>query len=142
VIDTGLTAYEQRAFVAVVVDAIPGPALAALGDPLVDAFAPLEVEGRPPAPHRPRGRWLKPSADGIELFNIAKVPVTRYRYRGSKIPIPRHCPATPERRHRGEPVAGRPARRVRRAAWKRANSNPGTAPRPTQPSSPSSMGSR
>ena len=34
------------------------------------------------------GRWRRPSADGIELFNIAKVPVTRYRYRGSKIPSP------------------------------------------------------
>ena len=36
----------------------------------------------------PHGRWLRPAADGIELFNIAKVPVTRYRYRGSKIPSP------------------------------------------------------
>jgi len=36
----------------------------------------------------PHGRWLRPSADGIELFNIAKVPVTRYRYRGGKIPSP------------------------------------------------------
>jgi RNA-directed DNA polymerase len=34
------------------------------------------------------GRWRRPSADGIELFNIAKVPVTRYRYRGRKIPSP------------------------------------------------------
>jgi hypothetical protein len=34
------------------------------------------------------GRWLRPSADGIELFNLAKVPVTRYIYRGSKIPSP------------------------------------------------------
>jgi len=37
----------------------------------------------------PHGRWRRPTADGIELFNIAKVPVTRYRYRGSKIPSPR-----------------------------------------------------
>jgi RNA-directed DNA polymerase len=36
----------------------------------------------------PHGRWRRPSADGIELFNLAKVPVTRYRYRGSKIPSP------------------------------------------------------
>ncbi len=36
----------------------------------------------------PHGRWRRPTADGIELFNIAKVPVTRYRYRGSKIPSP------------------------------------------------------
>jgi hypothetical protein len=26
--------------------------------------------------------------DGIELFNVASVPVTRYRYRGSKFPSP------------------------------------------------------
>jgi len=36
----------------------------------------------------PRGRWHRPAADGIELFNIASVSVTRYRYRGSKIPSP------------------------------------------------------
>jgi RNA-directed DNA polymerase len=34
------------------------------------------------------GRWRRPSADGIELFNIASVPITRYRYRGTKIPNP------------------------------------------------------
>ena len=34
------------------------------------------------------GRWTRPTADGIELFNIASVSVTRYRYRGSKIPNP------------------------------------------------------
>lgn len=28
------------------------------------------------------------TADGIELFNIASVPVTRDRYRGNKIPNP------------------------------------------------------
>jgi RNA-directed DNA polymerase len=36
----------------------------------------------------PGGRWGRPAADGIELFNIASVPVTRYRYRGIKIPNP------------------------------------------------------
>ncbi len=36
----------------------------------------------------PSGRWRRPSADGIELFNIASVPITRYRYRGAKIPNP------------------------------------------------------
>ena len=30
----------------------------------------------------------RPTADGIELFNLAKVPITRYRYRGTKIPNP------------------------------------------------------
>lgn len=38
------------------------------------------------------GRWTRPTADGIELFNIASVPVTRYRYRGSKIPNPWAAP--------------------------------------------------
>jgi RNA-directed DNA polymerase len=36
----------------------------------------------------PTGRWRRPSADEIELFNIAAVPVTRYRYRGNTIPNP------------------------------------------------------
>jgi RNA-directed DNA polymerase len=34
------------------------------------------------------GRWTRTAVDGIELFNIASVSVTRYRYRGSKIPNP------------------------------------------------------
>ena len=34
----------------------------------------------------PEGRWKPVTADGIELFNMAAVPVTRYRYRGSNIP--------------------------------------------------------
>jgi RNA-directed DNA polymerase len=36
----------------------------------------------------PDGRWKPITADQIELFNLAAVPVTRYRYRGSKIPSP------------------------------------------------------
>jgi RNA-directed DNA polymerase len=36
----------------------------------------------------PGGRWRWPSADGIELFSLVAVPVTRYIYRGSKIPSP------------------------------------------------------
>jgi RNA-directed DNA polymerase len=36
----------------------------------------------------PEGRWKPITADGIELFNLEAVPVTRYRYRGSKIPSP------------------------------------------------------
>jgi RNA-directed DNA polymerase len=36
----------------------------------------------------PSGRWLPLSADGVVLFNPASVPVTRYRYRGNKIPTP------------------------------------------------------
>jgi len=34
------------------------------------------------------GRWKPLSADGIELFNLGTVPVTRYRYRGNQIPTP------------------------------------------------------
>jgi RNA-directed DNA polymerase len=36
----------------------------------------------------PDGRWRQPAAGEIELFDMAKVPVTRYRWRGSKIPNP------------------------------------------------------
>jgi RNA-directed DNA polymerase len=36
----------------------------------------------------PGGRWRRPQADGIELFNLGSVPVTRYLYRGTKIPSP------------------------------------------------------
>jgi RNA-directed DNA polymerase len=34
------------------------------------------------------GRWKPISADGIELFNLEKVGITRYRYRGAAIPNP------------------------------------------------------
>ncbi|MGH3671667.1 MAG: group II intron reverse transcriptase/maturase [Pseudonocardiaceae bacterium] len=37
---------------------------------------------------RPDGSWQPISADGITLFDLGKVPVTRYRYRGNKIPKP------------------------------------------------------
>ena len=36
----------------------------------------------------PTGAWKPITADGIEMFNIAAVPVTRYRYRGTAIPNP------------------------------------------------------
>ena len=36
----------------------------------------------------PHGRWKPITANGIEMFNPAAVPVTRYRYRGNKIPNP------------------------------------------------------
>ena len=36
----------------------------------------------------PTGRWKPLSADGIELFDLAAVPITRYRYRGAAIPSP------------------------------------------------------
>ncbi|MZE51473.1 group II intron reverse transcriptase/maturase [Streptomyces sp. SID5770] len=34
------------------------------------------------------GRWKRPSADGVELFDLQTVTVTRYRYRGDTIPAP------------------------------------------------------
>lgn len=37
---------------------------------------------------RPDGSWRPISADGITLFDLGKVPVTRYTYRGNKIPTP------------------------------------------------------
>ena len=36
----------------------------------------------------PTGRWKPITADGIELFNPASIPIRRYRYRGAKIPNP------------------------------------------------------
>ncbi len=36
----------------------------------------------------PDGRWKPIAVDGIELFNLEKVPVTRCRYRGNTIPTP------------------------------------------------------
>ena len=34
------------------------------------------------------GRWVLRAADGVELFNLAKVPITPYRCRGAQIPNP------------------------------------------------------
>jgi hypothetical protein len=50
--------------------------------------APLEVDGPPPPLHRPNGRWQPIAADGIELFNLESVAVTRYRWRATPIPNP------------------------------------------------------
>ena len=81
----------------------------------------------------PTGRWLPITADGIELLRIAAIPVTRYRYRGNTIPNPWVLPTTPNGRHRGEPVALRAARRVRREAWGNGpGAIPAPRPRPTQ----------
>jgi RNA-directed DNA polymerase len=40
------------------------------------------------------GRWHQPAADGVTLFDMAEIPVTRYRYRGNKIPNPWTQPTT------------------------------------------------
>jgi RNA-directed DNA polymerase len=46
----------------------------------------------------PTGQWKPIAMDGTELFNLAAVPVTRYRYRGNTIPTPwtlhNHAPTT------------------------------------------------
>src|SRR5215213_4723686 len=57
------------------------------------------------------GRWKPISADGTVLFDLEKVSITRYRYRGAAIPNPWTEPGNG--RNRGEPVASRGARRVR-----------------------------
>ena len=36
----------------------------------------------------PTGHWRPITAGGTELRRIEAIPVTRYRYRGSKIPSP------------------------------------------------------
>jgi RNA-directed DNA polymerase len=40
----------------------------------------------------PAGVWKPIAADGIVMFNLASVPVTRYRYRGNTIPNPWNLP--------------------------------------------------
>ena len=42
----------------------------------------------------PDGRWRPITADGTELFNLASMPVTRYRYRGNTIPNPWRLPTS------------------------------------------------
>jgi hypothetical protein len=75
------------------------------------------------------GRWRLIAADGIEYFRIQGVTVSRYAYRGNKIPTLGRPRTTPNGSHCGEPVANRSARRVRRAALgKRTGGNAGTAP--------------
>ena len=39
----------------------------------------------------PAGRWLPITAGEVEMRRIAAIPVTRYRYRGAKIPAPWLC---------------------------------------------------
>jgi RNA-directed DNA polymerase len=42
----------------------------------------------------PDGRWKPIAVDGIELFNLETVRVTRYRYRGDTIPNPWNLPTS------------------------------------------------
>jgi uncharacterized protein (DUF305 family) len=68
-------------------------------EPLVEETAPLAMESRPSADTTANGQWPRPSADGIEMFNLASVRITRYRYRGNTIPNPGLWPTTPNGRH-------------------------------------------
>jgi len=43
----------------------------------------------------PAGAWKPITANGIVMFNLASVAVTRYRYRGNTIPNPWHLPNQP-----------------------------------------------
>jgi RNA-directed DNA polymerase len=36
----------------------------------------------------PQGRWKAIELDGVRLFNLGTMPITRYRYRGNSIPTP------------------------------------------------------
>ncbi len=47
----------------------------------------LELGTTPPPPHHHDGKW-RIAADGAEFFRIEKVTVSRYTYRGNKIPSP------------------------------------------------------
>src|SRR4029077_8489507 len=43
----------------------------------------------------PTGAWQPITSDGIQMFNIASVTVSRYRYRGNQIPNPWTLPNHP-----------------------------------------------
>src|SRR5215469_10235456 len=60
----------------------------AASDPHADDTAPLEWKDVRRQFTTPWGRWLPITAGGTELRKIAAIPVTRYRYRGTKIPTP------------------------------------------------------
>jgi len=77
----------------------------------------------------PDGRWRPLTADGIALFDLSSVPVTRYRYRGNHIPTPGPCATTPQR-HRPWRARCGESRTPGSASdlGKRTESNLGTAP--------------
>ena len=74
----------------------------------------------------PSGRWLPVTAGDAELRHIAAIPVARYRYRGTQIPSP-WALNQPDGGNRGEPVALKGARRVRREV---RGDGPGAIPVP------------
>ncbi|MET9803573.1 group II intron maturase-specific domain-containing protein [Streptomyces sp. NPDC006368] len=62
------------------------------------------------------GRRERPSTDGIGLFDISTVAITRYRYRGNTIPNPWATPTTPEGQSPQRAQCGESRTPVRRAA--------------------------
>ena len=88
----------------------------AAGHPYADDTAPLEVERRPPAPHHPRRKVDADIRGPDQAAANSSNP-------GNPVPLPRqhdpqplaHC-TSPDGRNRGEPVAWKHARRVRREA--------------------------
>ena len=76
----------------------------------------------------PQGTWKPLSADGITLFNIEAVPVTRYRWRANNIPSPWVLtPASREHPWRARCVETRTPGSAS-GLGKRIRSNPDTAP--------------
>jgi hypothetical protein len=75
------------------------------------------------------GRWTRPTADGIELFNMASVSVIDTDTAAARSPTPGQCSTTPEwqtpwrARCRETGTAGSAS-----GLGKRTRSNPGTAP--------------
>ena len=108
----------------------PAPLRLVPDDPLAAQAAPLEVEGRPPPVHHTH--WAVDSRSrrtGSSCSTSAAVPVTRYRYRGNKIPNPWPCTTTPDgsRPWRARCVETRTPGSAS-GLGKRTESNPGTAP--------------
>jgi hypothetical protein len=68
-------------------------------------------------------RW-QITVNWVEYLGIEGVTVSRYAYRGNKSPPHGHPRTPPDDRHRGERVAERSARRVRRAAWETDREQP------------------
>jgi len=94
-----------------------------------------KLEGRPPTPHRhtrPEGPDPRRTGSSYSTSLRSRSPDTGTEAPRSPTP---GSPTTPNGRCRGEPVAWKHTRRVRRAAWGNgpmATSTP--RPRPTQPS--------
>ncbi len=113
---------------------LPGKLRVAQGDPLVEALH--RWSGKTSADTTPA-----PTAGGRDRRRTGSNCSTSPRCRSpdtdtaaARSPTPGPWPTTPNGRHRGEPVAGRPARRVRRAAWGNGPmAIPAPRPRPTQP---------